>query len=322
MRLGTRSLLWGAHAFFLHPLQVGWGWWQLWGFPWDVRLWIGFVFHDVGYLQRDQMDGDSSADHVILGAEIVRSICGPVYADECYRHSREWCRRQGQPVSRLCLADKMAFVLAPWWIYLPMTRLTGELGEYMSRSREDYRRSGYTDEERALIFDGGQREWLKGLQSYTLRWVEAHRGEVVPGRADESVIPSGPAIAAHPRSSSGHAASDAFDTHRVADVSTEYLEPSDLPLLEHVECPTRFAITDDGAGTFHWVAADQEMFDEEMSRTAAFGLSDRFRFIMQRLRETGIPYVRFDADGGAIRHSVLPNFPGELDTCSAHERIH
>ena len=78
MRLGTKSLLWGAHAFFLHPLQVGWGWWQLWGFPWDARLWIGFVFHDVGYFQRDRMDGDGSEEHVILGAEIVRSICGPV----------------------------------------------------------------------------------------------------------------------------------------------------------------------------------------------------------------------------------------------------
>ena len=95
MKLGTKSLLWGAHAFFLHPLQVGWGWRQLWGFPWDVRLWIGFVFHDVGYFQRDRMDGDGSEEHVILGAEIVRSICGPVYADECYRHSREWCRRHG-----------------------------------------------------------------------------------------------------------------------------------------------------------------------------------------------------------------------------------
>ena len=37
-----------------------------------------------------------------------------------------------------------------------------------------------------------------------------------------------------------------------------------------------------------------------MSRTAAFGLSDQFRFIMQRLREAEIPYVRFDADGGEI----------------------
>ena len=127
MKLGTKSLLWGAHAFFLHPFQVGWGWSRLWKFPWDPRLWVCFFFHDVGYIMRDQMDGDGSEEHVILGAEIVRSICGPEYADECYRHSREWCRRWGQPVSRLCLADKMAFVLVPWWLYLPMTCLTGEL---------------------------------------------------------------------------------------------------------------------------------------------------------------------------------------------------
>ena len=92
----------------------------------------------------------------------------------------------------------------------------------------------------------------------------------------------------------------AFDTHRVADVSTAYLDPSDLPLLENSERPTRFAITDDRAGTFHWVTEDRETFEEEMSRTAAFGLSDQFRFIMQRLREAGIPYARFDADGGEI----------------------
>ena len=91
-----------------------------------------------------------------------------------------------------------------------------------------------------------------------------------------------------------------INTHRVADVSTAYLDPSDLPFLEQAECPTRFAITDDGAGTFHWVTEDRETFEEEMSRTAAFGLSDRFRFIMQRLREAEIPYVRFDADGGEI----------------------
>jgi len=97
-----------------------------------------------------------------------------------------------------------------------------------------------------------------------------------------------------------HSESGAFDTHRVADVSTAYLDPSDLPLLERAECPTRFAITDDGAGTFHWVTEDRETFEEEMGRTAAFGLSDQFRFILQRLREANIPYVRFDADGGGI----------------------
>ena len=188
MKLGTKSLLWGAHAVFLHPFQVGWGWRQLWKFPWDARLWVCFFFHDAGYIDRDQMDGDGSEAHVILGAEIVRSFCGPEYADECYRHSREWCRQTGQPISRLCLADKMAFVLTPWWLYLPMTRLTGELEEYMGRSREKHRRSGYTNEERELIFDGGQRAWLQGLQSYTRRWVDEHRYQVVSGRGSKSAL--------------------------------------------------------------------------------------------------------------------------------------
>jgi len=172
MTVGTKSLLFGAHAFFLHPLFVAWGWKRLWTVPWNPRLWICFLVHDVGYFGRESMDGEGSEQHVVAGAKIAGLVCGSRYASECYRHSREWCRHAGQSVSRLCLADKMAFVLTPWWIYLPMARLTGELDEYMKRSREEWRRDRYTDKEYALIFGGGAREWLEGLQSYTKRWVE------------------------------------------------------------------------------------------------------------------------------------------------------
>jgi hypothetical protein len=34
------------------------------------------------------------------------------------------------------VADKLAFVLTPAWLYLPMTRATGELSEYMLRATE------------------------------------------------------------------------------------------------------------------------------------------------------------------------------------------
>ncbi len=40
MNVGTRSILYGAHAFWLHPWFVAWGWWRLYGFPWDPRLWV------------------------------------------------------------------------------------------------------------------------------------------------------------------------------------------------------------------------------------------------------------------------------------------
>jgi len=82
----------------------------------------------------------------------------------------------GLSVSRLCLADKLAFAITPGWLYIPMARWTGELAEYMQRSKE--RQSGdpgFTPEEMTLLKSGDPYMWLHGLQSYTLRWVEQHR---------------------------------------------------------------------------------------------------------------------------------------------------
>ena len=89
----------------------------------------------------------------------------------------------GLPISRLCLADKLAFALAPAWLYLPMARWTGELDEYMMRSRERQAGdTGFTDEEARLIRSTDSEEWLRGLQSYTLRWVDRHRDQWTPFR--------------------------------------------------------------------------------------------------------------------------------------------
>ncbi len=91
-----------------------------------------------------------------------------------------------------------------------------------------------------------------------------------------------------------------FDLQSVADINTAYLQKSDCALLEQPECPTRFAITDDRAGTFHWVTNDPTAFAEEMAHAKRFGLSERFRLIMTRLHEAAVRYVRFDDDGGEI----------------------
>jgi hypothetical protein len=91
-----------------------------------------------------------------------------------------------------------------------------------------------------------------------------------------------------------------FEKYEVADISTSYLETSDLDLLLRFGCPTRFAVTDGGFGTLHWVPDDDQLFEEDMQRVADFGLSERFILIMRHLRAARIPYVRFDADGGEI----------------------
>ena len=111
MKVGTKSVIGGAHCFLLHPFFVAWGWARLFGLPLDVRLWFAFALHDIGYVVCGDMDGPSGERHVLLGARIMGWLFGPAWEDECLRHSRYWSRRMGLPISRLCLADKLAFAL-------------------------------------------------------------------------------------------------------------------------------------------------------------------------------------------------------------------
>ena len=176
MTVGTRSVLFGAHAFWLHPAFTALAWVRLYGLPWDARLWLAFAVHDLGYIGKKSMDDLEGEKHVELGARIMRVICGDVWGDLTAAHSRYWAKRNGRQVSRLCVADKLAFVLTPAWLYLPMARATGELDEYMLRARERQAGSAhFTEEESRQLRSSDTREWLKGLKSYTRRWVEQHR---------------------------------------------------------------------------------------------------------------------------------------------------
>jgi len=176
VRAGTKSVLFGAHSWWLHPFFVSAAWCRLYGFPWDVRVWAAFAVHDLGYWGRNDMDGPHGEAHVLLGGRIMGFLFGEFWQSFTVRHSRYWAKRMGLPVSRLCAADKLAFVLMPAWLYLPMARATGELSEYMQKSAE--RQAGgerFTAEESAMISSSDSRVWLQGLQSYTRRWVDRHR---------------------------------------------------------------------------------------------------------------------------------------------------
>lgn len=160
MRVGTKSVLFGAHCFFLHPWFVALAWWQLYGFPLDARLWVAFFVHDLGYWGKPNMDGPEGEEHVLLGAAIMQfffgrwekrehwsHIAGDIFdngymtslgpwAQLCLFHSRYFAKKYGFPFSRLCVADKLAFALTPRWLYLPMVRATGELDEYLQRAQK------------------------------------------------------------------------------------------------------------------------------------------------------------------------------------------
>ena len=81
MRVGTKSVLFGAHCFFIHPVFVAVGWSILFRFPWDLRLWAAFFLHDLGYLFTENMDGPEGEEHVHLGANIMGLLFGDWWAD-------------------------------------------------------------------------------------------------------------------------------------------------------------------------------------------------------------------------------------------------
>ncbi len=91
-----------------------------------------------------------------------------------------------------------------------------------------------------------------------------------------------------------------FTIHQYADISTGYLEDADLTLIQNPDIHGHLAETDDRAGCYWYPASDDETFVAQVHTWRAAGLSDRFIAIMTELHAQGIPYVRFDADGGEI----------------------
>ncbi len=178
MKVGTKSVLFGVHCIFIHPFFVAFAWWKMFAFPWDIRLWFAFFLHDIGYLGKRDMDGNEGEQHVVLGGRIMGGLFGPNWGDFTLCHSRHWAKRVGKPYSKLCLADKLAFVLTPAWLYLPMARMSGELHEYMRVASSRQLCGNVTSFELSLLKSRDPGVWLEGIKLYTRRWVEQHRNGV------------------------------------------------------------------------------------------------------------------------------------------------
>lgn len=165
MKIGTKSLLYGAHCFFIHPMFVFMAWWRLYGFPYDPRLWVAFVVHDWGYWGKPNMDGPEGESHVELGAKIMGKLFGPTWADFTRYHSRFYARKDGAKPSKLCYADK----LATWYewplFYLLRATLTGEIKEYRACTEGKYRKETIHDAVPAT-----SREWFRSVQVFCCKY--------------------------------------------------------------------------------------------------------------------------------------------------------
>ena len=172
MKTGTKSILFGAHQFMIHPWFVAVAWWKLYGFPFDPRLWIAFVVHDLGYFGKPNMDGKEGEQHPYWGACVMGALFGKKWFDFVLYHSRFLAKQNGAQFSRLCVADKLAIVLTPCWLYLPMAKATGEIKEYMDLAkgpRDGNKYAAMND------YHSDEVRWFQGVKEYLVAWVDQHK---------------------------------------------------------------------------------------------------------------------------------------------------
>lgn len=182
MKVGTKSILFGAHCFFIHPFYVAWAWWKLYGFPWDYRLWVAFFVHDLGYWGKPNMDGDEGETHPELGANLMHKWFDGKEISEysggqirykqtwdwynfCLLHSRFYAKKYGRQVSKLCAADKLAFCLEWRWFYLLRVKLSDEIQEYKIVSNTKNHLKKIDDDV----------EWFEQYKQHLLDWIVVYK---------------------------------------------------------------------------------------------------------------------------------------------------
>lgn len=158
MKVGTKSLLFGAHQFLLHPIFVTLAWKKLYK-KWPNKMERGCVLiHDWGYYSKPNMDGaegethpewaanwalqhmDSHTDKVMDGYMCLHKYRNrPPWCSLLLFHSRFYAKKFKNKPSKLCWADKLGTAMYPVWLWVLLCKLTGELDEYMTamKHRED-----------------------------------------------------------------------------------------------------------------------------------------------------------------------------------------
>lgn len=207
MKIGTKSVLYGAHCFLFHWLFVALGWFELYGFRkvcigdrefkdyieenggnryptsyrrrvmvsiLNPRLWIAFMIHDLGYWGKPNMDGNEGETHPEWAARKMAHWFGEPWGKFCLYHSRFYAKRDKATPSPLCYADKLAIATTPDILYLPFVRATGEIHEYMKLAGK---MNGEENGKYATmnLQTSSQEAWLKDVRIYVRRWVEEHK---------------------------------------------------------------------------------------------------------------------------------------------------
>lgn len=167
MKVGTKSLLFGVHQVILHPISVALAWTQLYGLPSFKELFC-IIIHDWGYWGLPNMDGTEGEKHPEFAARIAGRLFGAEYHDLCLYHSRHYAKKAGAEPSKLCWADKLCMKYNPWWIYIPISILTGEIYEYRKASAD----AGF------IPLSASNKEWFQWIKGRMVEQGMNQKGSV------------------------------------------------------------------------------------------------------------------------------------------------
>jgi len=192
MRIGTKSVLFGAHCFFIHPWFLALAWLKLYGFRkvrdryagevsiFSHQLWAAFFLHDLGYWGKPDMDGEEGEQHPYWAAKLMTKWFGLGWGEFCLYHSRYLSKRAKTSFSLLCVADKLAIALDPRWVYLLRVIASGEIHEYMALAGARYPDSKYAGEPPTKYESAGfdlttRWSWCTNMQEYCRNWAFEHK---------------------------------------------------------------------------------------------------------------------------------------------------
>lgn len=147
MKTGTKSILFGVHAFWWHPITVLFAWRKIYKtWPRWQEL-VAIVLHDIGYWGLPNIDGREGKMHPYRGAGWTASLVSgfprfPVTNNRRFNyyfwftaaHSRDAAAALSTDVSPLYAADKVSVLFDPTWFYLLRARLSGEIHEYKANA--------------------------------------------------------------------------------------------------------------------------------------------------------------------------------------------
>ena len=137
MRVGTKTILFGLHSFWLHPMVVWYSYFKIYG-SLSFKMAAAIFFHDLGYWRCKSLKHGDGYSHPSKSAELFSKFFKNDYHQyyQIYHHSRRYPSGNTE-VSCLGIADKLSFFYYPKWLVLFLGTLSGELKEYLNNFKNN-----------------------------------------------------------------------------------------------------------------------------------------------------------------------------------------